>query len=447
MIPGEAALKIDGVGVADGAVCGQLDTAALHESACRHNDVGIVAGHGPRLRGHIAVHRCSSLNTAAEGHHSLPAAQRHRLNDVMAAFRGVGDAGEAQLFVDVGGKDRTLQGTGHHGGSQEQTLIEGRHQTQVCADLLPQTGGGQPVSAPLHALLGAADVAADGGQTAAGVFDETAYYHISAHIRRLNALHKFAVAVVHHDLDVRLDLLAEANQLPNLLHGEARAGGVALGALDGDELGALVDLGTDGIVVEGAVGLQVRLGVGNTVLLQRALALPDADDLLQRVIGCAHGGEQFISRQQVGGQGHGQGVGAAGNLRPHQRSLRVEHICIDPFQIVPALVIVAVAGGGGEVGGIYPIPLHGGQDLGLIVFRRLVDGVKPVPQLRNDPLSVFIDSRADAQLFVHGFHFHVLCSSFPKISSARSFRISGRVTTSPLASLPRISRVSPGEMP
>ena len=272
-------------------------------------------------------------------------------------------------------------------------------------------------------------------------------HHIGPHIRRLNTLHKFAVAVVHHDLDVRLDLLAEADQLPDLLHGEAWAGGVALGALDGDELGALVDLGADGIVVEGAVGLQVRLGVGNTVLLQRALALPDADDLLQRVIGCAHGGEQFISRQQVGGQGYGQGVGAAGDLRPHQRSLRVEHICIDPFQIVPALVIVAVAGGGGKVGGIYPILLHGGQDLGLIVFRRLVDGVKPVPQLRNDPLSVFIDSCADAQLFVHGFHFHVLCSSFPKISSARSFRISGRVTTSPLASLPRISRVSPGEMP
>ena len=53
--------------------------------------------------------------------------------------------------------------------------------------------------------------------------------------------------------------LQKRDQLPDLLHGEAGAGGVALGALDGDELGALVDLGADGIVVEGAVGLQVRL--------------------------------------------------------------------------------------------------------------------------------------------------------------------------------------------
>ena len=221
--------------------------------------------------------------------------------------------------------------------------------------------------------------------------DEAADDHIRPDVRRLDALDELAVAVVHHDLDVRLDLLAEANQLPNLLHGEARAGGVALGALDGDELGALVDLGTDGIVVEGAVGLQVRLGVGNTVLLQRALALPDADDLLQRVIGCAHGGEQFISRQQVGGQGHGQGVGAAGDLGPYQCGFRVEHVGIDPFQIVPALVVVAVAGGGGKVGGVYPVFLHGRNNLGLIVLCGLVDGVKPVPQLRDDPLSVFID--------------------------------------------------------
>ena len=45
MIPGEAALKIDSVGGTDGAVGGQLNAAALHESTCRHNNVGIIAGH------------------------------------------------------------------------------------------------------------------------------------------------------------------------------------------------------------------------------------------------------------------------------------------------------------------------------------------------------------------------------------------------------------------
>ena len=101
---------------------------------------------------------------------------------VMAAFCGVGNAGKAQLFIDVGGKYGALQRAGHHRGGQEQSLIEGGHQTQVCADLLPQTGGGQPVSAPLHALLGAADVAADGGQAAPGILNEAPHDHVCSQV-------------------------------------------------------------------------------------------------------------------------------------------------------------------------------------------------------------------------------------------------------------------------
>ena len=70
-------------------------------------------------------------------------------------------------------------------------------------------------------------------------------------------------------------------------------------------------------------------------------------------------------------------MGAAGDLGPHQGCLCMEHVGIDPLQIIPALVIVAVAGGGGEVGGVHPVFLHGHQHLCLIVLRGLVNGIKP----------------------------------------------------------------------
>ena len=63
---------------------------------------------------------------------------------------GVGYHGKAQLFIEARGEDGALQRAGHHRGGQEQPLIERGHQTQVCAHLLPQTGGRKPVGAALH---------------------------------------------------------------------------------------------------------------------------------------------------------------------------------------------------------------------------------------------------------------------------------------------------------
>ena len=240
-----------------------------------------------------------------------------------------------------------------------------------------------------------------GARPPPGFFDEGANHHIRSHVGRLQPLHKFAVAVVHHDLDAGLDLLAEANQFPNLLHGKAGTGGVALGALDGDEFCAPIDFAADGVVVKRPVRLQIRLGVGDAVLLQGALALPDADDLLQRVIGSTHGREQLIARQEVGGEGHRQGMGAAGDLGTHQGGLRMEDVGIDPLQVVPALVVIAVASGGGEVGGVHPVFLHGADDLALVVLRHGVDGVEPLAQVPQHGFPVFVYSPADAQLLIH----------------------------------------------
>ena len=406
MVPGEAALEVDGIGLTDGAICGELNGTALHEGTGGHNDIGVIAGHGPGFGGDIAVHGSGGLNALAEGHHGLPATQRHGLNDVMAVLVGGGNAGKAQLFIDIGGEHSALEGTGGHRGRQEQALIKCGHQTQVGTDFLAEAGSGQTIGTALHALLGAADIAADGGETAAGVFDQTAHDHIGAHIGGLQRLHKFTIAVVHHDFHVRLDALAEGNQLANLCHGKRGTGGIALGALNGNQLGALVDGVADGVIVKTAVRLQIGLGICDAVLLQRAGALPDTDDLFQGVIGGTYGGEQFIAGQEVGGEGHSQRMSAAGDLRADQCSLCVEHIGIDLLQIVTACVIVTIAGGGGKVGGVDPVFLHGGQDFSLVVFSNLINCLKAGLQIFQNFFSVFINRTTDAQLFIHRFDFH-----------------------------------------
>ena len=124
--------------------------------------------------------------------------------------------------------------------------------------------------------------------------------------------------------------------------------------------------GADGVVVKAAVRPQVRLPVGDPVLRQGAGAGPDADDLLEGVVGQPHRREELVPRQKVGGQGHGQRMGAAGDLGPHQGGLGVKNVGVDPLQPLPAVVVVAVARGGGEVVGPHPVFLHGGEDLGLV---------------------------------------------------------------------------------
>ena len=406
MIPGETALEIHGVGFADGAVGREFNGAALNEGAGSHDDVGVVTGHGPGLGSHVAVHRGGSLDAAAEGHHSLAAAQSHGLDDVVAALGGVGHTGKAQLFIDISCKHSALECAGNHGGGEEQTLVECGHDAEVCAHFLTQTGSGETVSAALHALLGAADVTADGGKAATGVLDEAAHDHIGAHVGGLDGFHKLAVAVIHHDLHVGLDGLAEGDELADLSDGEGGAGGVALGALDGDELGTLVDLFADGVVVKGTVGLEIGLGVGDAVLLQRALAGADADDLFQGVIGSAHGREQLVAGEEVGREGNGQSVSAAGDLGTHQRGLGVEHVGIDALEVVTAFIVVTVAGGGGKVGGVHAVFLHGGKDFGLIIFGDLIDGIKAVAEVGEDLFAEGIYSGTDTQLSIHCVEFH-----------------------------------------
>ena len=92
-------------------------------------------------------------------------------------------------------------------------------------------------------------------------------------------------------------------------------------------------------------------------------------------------------------------MGAAGDLGTDQSGLGVKHVGIHPLQIVPAVVIIAVAGGGGKAGGTDPIFLHSPDHLGLIVFCYLIDFGKTILQPGNDFLTVGVDCRGNP----HGF--------------------------------------------
>ena len=228
MVPRQAALKIDRIGRADGAVGGELNGGALHKRARRHHDLGVIARHGPRDRRDIAVDRGRRLNAAAEGQHPLGAAKLDGLNDVVAALAAVRDDAEAHALIEIRREDRALERTGDDIRREEKALIHGRKQAEICADLLTKSGRGEPVGTALDTFRRAADIAADRGQAAAGIFDQAADDHVRADVRRLDRLDKFAVAVVHHADHVRLALLAERDDLADLRNGEGRARGVSL---------------------------------------------------------------------------------------------------------------------------------------------------------------------------------------------------------------------------
>ena len=85
----------------------------------------------------------------------------------------------------------------------------------------------------------------------------------------------------------------------------------------------------------------------------------------------------------------------------NQSSFRMEYIGIDLLQLVTTFVVVAVTGGCGEAGGGYAILSERGQDLGLVVFRNLVNGVKTRSEPGDGFLAVSINGRGDAHFRIH----------------------------------------------
>ena len=99
-------------------------------------------------------------------------------------------------------------------------------------------------------------------------------------------------------------------------------------------------------------------------------------------------------------------MGAAGDLGPHEGRLRVEDLGVDLLQALPAVVVVAVARGGGEVVRPQFRLLHRKEDLQLVGLRHLVDGLEAVLQSGQDRLSTGKKGLAEPQTLVLLDKFH-----------------------------------------
>lgn len=76
---------------------------------------------------------------------------------------------KTKFFITICGEYSTLHRRGHHRRRQEKALVKLGQQPQICAHLPAKTGGGEPPGAALDQVGAAADIAAGGGQPAAGI--------------------------------------------------------------------------------------------------------------------------------------------------------------------------------------------------------------------------------------------------------------------------------------
>ena len=238
----------------------------------------------------------------------------------------------------------------------EEALIQGSVHIERGTALAADTGQSHAVGGALHQIGTAGHIAAAGSQTAAGVLDEGGGHQVSAAGHRLHLADKLAVAVVHQRHDVGVDRLDGLAQVTDLLRRQGFAHAVAAGTLDehaghGGILHRLQNGGQVGCaVLEGyflVADAVVGKGAGDIATL--------ADDGLQRVIHAAGDGHHGLTGPHTGKHGAGDGVGAVDERSAHQRSFTAKHPGIDALQLVPAHVVVAIAGGAGKVTGLYPL--------------------------------------------------------------------------------------------
>ena len=102
--PGESALEIHGIRRLDGSVRAQLNGGSLYKCPCRHDHITVIARHGPRNRGHVAVHRGRRLYALTERNHALRGPKRYGLDDIMPGFHTVRNHGKAKPLIEIGRK-------------------------------------------------------------------------------------------------------------------------------------------------------------------------------------------------------------------------------------------------------------------------------------------------------------------------------------------------------
>ena len=275
----------------------------------------------------------------------------------------------AHQFQQALGVDGRLDGLADHAGGVVEAQIHIAGRLEGAAQLLAEAGGVQAVGTELHEVFPACDIAAGGGDAAAGVLDEAAHHEVCTGLAGFFLLGELAVAVVHKDDDVGVGGAGGVGHLADGVEVEGVALQVAAAALDVADLRARGFLG-DELIVRGKVGLQRGLVVLDAVIHQGsgafALAI-QTDDPFQRVIRTARGGQQGIACPQQTKEGHGQRVGAALELTAHQCIFGAHHLGKDLLELGAAGVPQAVAGGTQHIGGGHLGVRKGFQHLELVV--------------------------------------------------------------------------------
>ena len=241
---------------------------------------------------------------------------------------------------------------------------------QVAAD----AGSREAVAALFHQIAAARNVAAGGGDAAAGVLDETACHDVRTEGYRLGGLGELAVAVVHKDHSVGVSPAGGVGHLLNRRQAKGVALGVAAAALNVHHCRGLGLLGNQ-VIVGRKVRQQRALVVVYAELPQRTAALAritDADDAFQRVIGAAGGGQQGIAGAQQAKQRHGQRVCAAHKLWAHEGGLGPHAAGKDLFQLVAAVVPHAITAGPPEMPRLDAAVGEGTQHFQLVVVANLL---------------------------------------------------------------------------
>ena len=229
----------------------------------------------------------------------------------------------------------------------EQTLKQQTVLPHCAAAFTADAGRGQLVGCVFDEISAAGDIAARGGKTAAGVFDERTGDDICADLRGLDFLGEFSVAVIDHNGSARVDLTHNLADLADLLDGKRLAHGVAAAALNEYELNVFVPCRhTDRRQIGNAV-LQVDLLIADAVALHAAAVIA-GNGILKGVVRRSGNGQNGVPGLYCGEHCAGQGMRAVDKADAHESSFCAENIGIDFIERIAAVVIVAIAGRAGK---------------------------------------------------------------------------------------------------
>src|SRR3712207_2073041 len=112
---------------------------------------------------------------------------------------------KTETLIELGRKDGAFHGRCGDRGGQKESLEEVAHKAQRGPDLFAEPWRSEAISCIFHAGLPADDVASDGSQAAAGVLDEGADHHVSAHVKGFSLFSELTITVVDHNDQIRLN--------------------------------------------------------------------------------------------------------------------------------------------------------------------------------------------------------------------------------------------------